>query len=68
MLLTGCLLFPLLVIPVFSARVPLCQFTVEAFVSSLSTDESILQQVSLLDSHLKGRKFLLADLRLTAGL
>ena len=68
MLLTGCLLFPLLVIPVFSARVPLCQFTVEAFVSSLSTDESILQQVSLLYSHLTGRRFLLADLRLTAGL
>ena len=48
MAVTPCLLIPLLVVAVFSARVPLCQFTVEAFVSSLSTDESILQQVSVL--------------------
>ena len=47
MLLTGWIFFPLLIVPVFSASVPLCQFTVEAFVSSLSTDESIIQQVSL---------------------
>ena len=48
MMVTGWLFFPLLIVPVFSARVPLCQFTVEAFVSSLSTDESILQQISAL--------------------
>ena len=45
--MTGWMFFPLLIAPVFTASVPLCQFTVEAFVSSLSTDESIIQQVSL---------------------
>ena len=48
MMVTGWLFFPLIIVPVISARVPLCQFTVEAFVSSLSTEESLLQQISAL--------------------
>ena len=49
-----------------SSSVPLCQFTVESFVSSLSSDESLHQQViSLLASPGLNIKAI-SDIRVTA--
>ena len=42
----------LLISPSLPTSVPLCQFTVESFVSLLSTDESIREQVRLIASNL----------------
>ena len=44
-ILTLWMLMSLSMAPASSTSVPLCQFTVESFVSSLSTDQSIDQQV-----------------------
>ena len=64
-LMTAGLLMVMLT-PSSSSSVPLCQFTVESFVSSLSSEESLHQQViSLLASPGLNIKAI-SDIRLTA--